>query len=274
MCVSTSPHPVADMADPAVIAAAYRAALAPGPGDAMGDFGQLLSPDVRLAGPFGAATGREAVVAALGGPMLPGLLAAATWEEPAADGETLSLRATVAPGMVVGGVLSTITVRDGVVTEILQEPIAAAPPDPTPLELTPGIRQAVSEALNDALPMTLAYVDGAGVPHLSLRGSIHVHGDRELAIWVRDPEGGFLRALEEHPSVALWYRNPANRTTYLFTGRARVVTDADATRAIYEATPERERNVDPRARGKAVLVELDRIEGAGPEGRVLMERPA
>ncbi len=109
------------------------------------------------------------------------------------------------------------------------------------------MRQAVNEALNDSLPMTLAYVDGSGVPHLSLRGSVHVHGDHELAIWVRDPEGGFLQALGEHPSVVLWYRNPATRATYLFTGQARVVTDAAATRAVYDATPERERNVDPRA---------------------------
>ena len=274
MCVSTSPPTVADVADPAVIAAAYRAALAPDSGDAMAEFGQLLSDDVRLAGPFGAATGREAVVTALGGPMLPGLLAAATWEEPVADEETLTLRATVAPGMLVGGVLSTLTVRDGTVTEILQEPIAGARPDPTPLELTPAMRQAVDEALNDALPMTLAYVDAMGVPHLSLRGSIHVHGDRALAIWVRDPEGGFLQALGEHPSVALWYRNTANRTSYQFTGQARVVTDDAATRAIYDATPERERNVDPAARGRAVVVDLVRIEGASPEGRVFMERPA
>jgi hypothetical protein len=262
------------MADASVIVAAYRAALAPDPGDAKAAFAHLLTAEIRLAGPFGAATGREAVVAALGGPMLPGLLAAATWEEPVADGDTLSLRATVAPGMLVGGVLSTITLRDGEVTEILQEPIAAPRPDPSPLELTPAMRQAVNDALADALPMTLAYVDSAGVPHLSLRGSIHVDGDRELAIWVRDPEGGFLAALGTHPSVALWYRNPANRTNYQFSGRAQVVTDGAVTRAIYDATPERERNIDPRRRGRAVVVELDRIEGAGPEGRVLMERPA
>jgi hypothetical protein len=261
------------VADPAAIAAAYRAALAPDPGDARADFGQLLFDDVRLAGPFGAATGREAVVDALGGPMLPGLLAAAVWEEPGTDGDTLTLRATVPPGGLVGGVLSTITLHDGAVTEIFQEPMAAARPEPTPLELTPGMRQAVNEALNDSLPMTLAYVDGSGVPHLSLRGSVHVHGDRELAIWVRDPEGGFLQAVGEHPSVVLWYRNPATRATYLFTGQASVVTDPAATRAIYDATPERERNVDPRARGKAVVVDLERIEGVGPDGRVFMERP-
>jgi hypothetical protein len=262
------------MAEPSAIVAAYQAALGPEPGDAKAAFAPLLSPEVRLAGPFGAAVGRDAVLAALGGPMLPGLLASAAWEDPVADGDTLSLRATVAPGMVVAGVLTTMTIHDGAVSEILQEPIAAPRPDPIPLELTPAIRQAVNDALADALPMTLAYVDGAGAPHLSLRGSIHVHAERELAIWVRDPEGGFLRAIGEHPSVALWYRNPTNRSNYQFTGRARVLTDAVATRAVYDATPERERNLDPRARGRAVVVELDRIEGAGPDGRVLMEARA
>jgi hypothetical protein len=262
------------MADPSVVAAAYRAALAPDAADAKAAFEPLLSAEVWLAGPFGAASGREAVIAALGGPMLPGLLAAASWADPVEEGDTLTLRATVAPGMLVGGVLSTITIRDGLVTEILQEPIAASRPDPTPLELTPAMRQAVNEALADSLPMTLAYVDGEGVPHMSPRGSIHVHGDRELAIWVRDPEGGFLKALETHPAVALWYRNPAKRTNYQFAGRAHVVNDDATTRAVYDATPERERNIDPRARGRAVVVELDRIEGAGPEGRVFMERNA
>jgi hypothetical protein len=262
------------VADPSSIAAAYRAALAPDPGDAKAALEPLFSPEVRLAGPFGAATGREAVAAALGGPMLPGLLATASWEDPVVDGETLTLRATAAPGLPIGGVLSTITIRDGLVTEIFQEFIPAARPDPTPLELTPEVRKAVNEALADSLPITLAYVDAEGVPHLSPRGSVHVHGDHELAIWVRDPEGGFLKALGTHPAVALWYRNPANRSNYQFTGRAHVVADEAATRAIYDATPERERNIDPRARGRAVVVELDSIEGAGPEGRVFMERTA
>jgi hypothetical protein len=263
------------MADASQVAAAYRAALAPEAAAAKAAFEPLLSPEVRLAGPFGAATGREAVIGALGGPMLQGLLAAASWADPVEEGDTLTLRAAAeAASLPIGGVLSTITIRDGLVTEILQEPIAAPRPDPTPLELTPAMRQAVNEALADSLPMTLAYVDADGVPHLSPRGSIHVHGDRELAIWVRDPEGGFLKALETHPSVALWYRNPANRTNYQFAGRAHVVGDDATTRAVYDATPERERNVDPRARGRAVVVELDRIEGAGPEGRIFMERNA
>jgi hypothetical protein len=262
------------MADSVGIAAAYRAALAPDPADAKATLEPMLSPEVRLVGPFGSAAGREAVLAALGGPMLPGLLAAATWEDPVAEGDTFSIRATVAPGMLVGGVLTTIALREGAVTEIAQEFIAAPRPDPSPLRLTAAMRRAVNGALADSLPMTLAYVDDAGVPHLSARGSVHVHADRALAIWVRDPEGGFLRALEAHPSVALWYRNPAQRTNYQFTGRAHVVTDPNATRAIYDATPERERNTDPLARGKAVVVELDRIEGADAEGRVLMERTA
>lgn len=260
------------MAESSLIAAAYRAALAPEPGDAKAAFGEFLAPDVRLAGPFGAAIGRDAVVQALGGPMLPGLLAAADWAEPVIEADTLTLRATVAPGMLIGGVLSTISLEAGAVVEITQEFTPAARPDPTALELTPGMRQAVDGALVDERPITLAYVDAAGTPHLSARGSVHGHGDRELAIWIRDPDGGFLRALGAHPSVALWYRNPTNRTNYQFTGRARVVADDETTRAIYDASAERERNLDPRRRGRAVIVDLDRIEGAGPEGRVLMER--
>src|SRR5580658_1192635 len=153
------------MAEPAEVAAAYRAAFGADRGEATATFEPLLSSSVRLVGPFGSGSGVDAVLGALDGSVLPGLLAAATWDEPVMDGDTLSLRATVAPGMLVGGVLSTLSIRDGLVTEILQEMVAAPRPDPTPLKLTQSIRDAVNGALGDSLPMTLAYVDGHGVPH-------------------------------------------------------------------------------------------------------------
>jgi hypothetical protein len=253
------------------ITTAYRAALAPEPAEATAAFARLLSDDVRLVGPFGVATGREAVADTLGAPMLPALLAAASWEEPSVEGPLIGLRATITPATLIGGVLTTLTLDEsGAVSEITQEMVPAPRPEPTALHITPAIQGAVDGALDAQLPMTLAYVDPQGVPHLSSRGSVHVHTERALAIWVRDAEGGFPRAIADHPSVALWYRDPANRTNYQFSGRAHLVTDAVEAKGIYDSSAERERNVDPRRRGVAVIVELEQIEGSGPDGRVFM----
>src|SRR5437762_549786 len=79
-------------------------------------------------------------------------------------------------------------------------------------------------ALLNRTPILVAYVDSAGWPHLSLRGTTQVFSPTQLALWVRDPEGGILKAIPNHPEVALWYRDTANRTTYQFAGRAHVDT--------------------------------------------------
>ena len=140
------------------------------------------------------------------------------------------------------------------------------------LLLTDDIKSDVNGALANGTPVVVAYVDAEGAPHLSFRGSAQAYGDDRLAIWVRDPEGGLLQAITANPRIALLYRDPATRRSYRFAGRARIVTDPAAVDAIYSSSPEIERSRDAERRGKAVLVDLDSVEGMGVQGRFRMER--
>jgi hypothetical protein len=93
-------------------------------------------------------------------------------------------------------------------------------------------------------------------------------------MWVRERGGGLLKAIPRYPRVALFYRDPATRTTYQFAGRAHVDEDPGVRDTVYRNSPEPERNLDARRLGAAVIVDLDRVEGSGPGGRFRMERSA
>src|SRR5215469_14266162 len=78
----------------------------------------------------------------------------------------------------------------------------------------------VNNALADAKPVAVTYVDPEGRPHLSLRGSTQVLSPDQLAIWVRHAEGGIAEAVTRNPNVALLYRDNDEKTTYTFLGRS------------------------------------------------------
>ena len=96
----------------------------------------------------------------------------------------------------------------------------------TELKLTPEIRDAVNNALSNRTPIMVAYVDEEGQPSLSFRGSTQVYSDTQLAIWVRNPEGGLQKALAQNNRITLFYRDPEKRITLQFRGRARIENDA------------------------------------------------
>src|SRR5687767_7443299 len=80
------------------------------------------------------------------------------------------------------------------------------PPRPAPanaLRLTPILKQLVDNALASRHPMLVAYTDENGQPVLSFRGSVQALGDDQLALWVRNANGGMLRSLQKNPKVAL-----------------------------------------------------------------------
>ena len=135
--------------------------------------------------------------------------------------------------------------------------------------LTGEMRLAVDNALDDGCPVISSSVDGEGQPSLSYFGSAQVHGDDQLALWVRNPAGGFLRRIAANPHVALLYRNPDQRQMWQFHGRARVVDDQHQRDTIYERSNKLERDRDPDRIGVAVVVDLD---GVMERGAVVMER--
>ncbi|MFC7658787.1 hypothetical protein ACFQV8_23810 [Pseudonocardia benzenivorans] len=59
----------------------------------------------------------------------------------------------------------------------------------TGIALTEEITERINGALAGKKPVTVTYVGLDDRPHMSLRGSTHVHGPDQLAIWVRHASG-------------------------------------------------------------------------------------
>jgi hypothetical protein len=253
----------------------YLAAVAAPAPEALAALAAGLAEEVVVAGPLGAATGRDAVTTALTGLPSPRLLERATWSEPEVEGNLVTVEGVLPAGLTNAGMSIQFTLDGyGKITRIAQRNLPAPPPPVTELALTDGIRADVDGALGNGTPLVLAYVDASGAPRLSFRGSTQSYGRDQLAVWVRDPEGGLLKAIKSNPQVAMLYRDGQTRRSYQFSGRAWVEADPERRAEIYNRTPELERNLDAQRRGAAVIIDLDRVEGIGTTGRFRMARTA
>lgn len=143
---------------------------------------------------------------------------------------------------------------------------------PQAFAIDDALAERVNTALASSLPMLIAYVNADQQARLSFRGSIFVHGPQQLALWARDPEGGITKGIAGNPKVTVMYRDPAARTTIFFYGRASKVDDAALRDQIYEAIPEPEQKADPDRKGNAIVVDLDQIQGRGPDGPINLVR--
>jgi predicted pyridoxine 5'-phosphate oxidase superfamily flavin-nucleotide-binding protein len=130
----------------------------------------------------------------------------------------------------------------------------------------------VNGAFENERPVVVAYVDGNGQPHLSFRGSVQVFSEDQLALWIREREGGLVRAIEHNPRLTMMYRDSSTKTTYLFYGRAKREDEPATSKLIYDNTPKGERDRDPEMAGVAVVVDIDAIQGGPPDRRVNMAR--
>jgi hypothetical protein len=152
------------------------------------------------------------------------------------------------------------------------------PPAPlTEMKLTDEIKGALGDPFGSGNFAIISYVDGSGQPNLSFRGSIHVHGDNQLALWARNPEGGLLKALKDNGGsgkVGIIYRNPTPdaRAMLTFKGTAKI-DDSEATREkVYSEMPTQEQNSDKEKKGSAVIIDLDSVDGMYPGARVAMRK--
>ncbi|HTG73389.1 MAG TPA: pyridoxamine 5'-phosphate oxidase family protein [Terriglobia bacterium] len=147
-------------------------------------------------------------------------------------------------------------------------------PTLTELKLSADMKHAVNTALESGRAVAVAYVDDTGAPRLSFRGSTQVYSDTQLAIWVRNPEGGILAATRKNPAVSLLYANfdPKARGFMNFRGRAFVDTSDEVRRRVYEQAPEGERNLDKERKGVPLIIDLDSVEGFFGGARLQMKR--
>jgi hypothetical protein len=233
-----------------------------------------LADAVELLSPFAQVTGKEAVLGALDNPMVAGFFGGATWGEAESDGaDVVTLTGTLPPVAPIGGFKVNVGFdADDRIARVQQEMLRPEPLDPLPIELDDDTATALSSCIeNNSVPI-LGYVDDAGQPHLSLRATVQVFGKDQLAVWARDPNGGLPRAVVQHPRLTIFQREPTGMSTVYY-GRGRLATDEERDR-VYANSPEPERNIDYQRRGVAIIIDLDKVEGIGAGGRILMERDA
>lgn len=256
-------------------ARAVMAALSPGVDSATARrVANHLATNVTMRSPRGEASGVEEVLKLLRNEDLAvRFFSQATWGEPEAQGANIVLVAKLPAVMPIGGITTRLSF-DGSerVTAVIQSFLPAAPLEPSLLHLTRDIAEALDRALADGTPVVVAYVDPQGQPHISPRGTVQVFSPTQLALWNRAAEGGMTKAIATNPRLSFFYRNPATRTTYSFEGRARITENQAERDRVFEASPVIEQRADPERKGVALIVDVDRVQGTRPQGRVLMER--
>ena len=137
---------------------------------------------------------------------------------------------------------------------------------PDPLDLTGDISAAVDGAALRGATLALAYVREDGSPSVSFRGSTQVHGPGELAVWARKSDSGLAAAIANEPRVSLVYYGPGGPGPMFLAieGRARVAPELND--QVWTAMIDGERQQDPERQGVAVVIDVDSVAGAGPEG--------
>jgi hypothetical protein len=150
----------------------------------------------------------------------------------------------------------------------------SAPPVLTELTLSAEMKEAVNAAFGTGKPLAMAYVDEHGAPQLSYRGSTQAYSDTQLAIWVRNPQGGALEATSKNPAVALIYGNfdPSGRAFMIFRGRAHRDDSVEVRRRVYDNAHEIERSRDKDRKGAALIIDIDSVEGFFGGAKLEMRR--
>jgi hypothetical protein len=138
------------------------------------------------------------------------------------------------------------------------------PPVLTELKLSPALKETINTALARGRMMSVAYVSAEGLPELSFRGSVQAYSDTQLAIWVRNPAGGILKAVASgHPHISLLYGElgAKSKAFVTFRGRGRAESSESVRRKVYDDSPEGERNLDKDCKGVALIIDLDSVDG-------------
>jgi hypothetical protein len=131
------------------------------------------------------------------------------------------------------------------------------------LRLGSALRDTINHALEHGRMLSVAYVGPDGRPELSFRGSVQTYSDTQLAIWVRNPEGGIVKAVREgNVHISLLYGELGPTKAFLsFRGRGRIDNSEAARQAVYANSPELERNLDKERKGVPLIIDLDSVEG-------------
>jgi len=161
----------------------------------------------------------------------------------------------------------TFTFDGDKIKRIEQQQQAASP---IQSETIPGfVRGIINGALNNGTPLCVAYVAEDGQPTQSLRGSTQVYSDTQLCIWVRNADGGIVKAMSSgNNRVSLLYRDSKVRTTLIIQGRGQVSTDPAVRERVYQLSPDVEQNHDTQHKGAALSIDVTSLTGTTVRGLV------
>lgn len=195
------------------------------------------------------------------------------WEAPRTEGGQVRVTGTMAP---VGAGPTVVNLRFSfneadLINRVEQENVIGQPLFET--DKLPGfVKDRINGALANDTPLCVSYVDETGRPHLSLRGSTQAFSDTQLAIWVRGAKTGLAAAVDRNPNLTLLYRDNPTRSTLIFMGRGRIDTSDAVRKTVFESSAEVEQNHETWTSGAALIIDLDQVDGATPEGRVKFRR--
>jgi hypothetical protein len=256
-------------------AEAYVKALRTGEPSAVIRLSPMLAADVVLRAGQEEVAGHDAVLARVTGqwPLTP-VLVHGGWSSPRVEGEQVLVSAEftaigAAPTRIDLSFLFNPAGQIAVVEQkaVPQTPVAVAG------GLPDFVRGLVNGALANGTPICVAYVDESGQPVQSLRGSTQVYSDTQLCIWVRNAEGGLVKAMQgDNRRLSLLYRDSKSRTTLIFQGVGHVETDAAVRERVYNLAPEVEQNHDPARRGAALVIDIHQLQGTTVRGPVKLAR--
>ena len=131
------------------------------------------------------------------------------------------------------------------------------------LKLSPALKQTINSALDRGRMLSVAYVGADGRPELSFRGSLQAYSDTQLAIWVRNPQGGIVQAVRDgRVHISLLYGElGASKAFVSFRGRGHIEQSEAVRKKVYDSSPELERNLDKDRGGVPLIIDLDSVDG-------------
>jgi hypothetical protein len=232
-----------------------------------------LAPEVSFSTNGDALVGRDAVADRLTGQWsFTIVMAQGHWSEPKPVGEKIVV-AGIFPDLAAapeGYEIAFSFDADDRITEIAETFTFPRPGAPVS-EMPAHIRAAIDRALLNGTPMVLGYVDEAGQPSLSPRGSIQSYQGMELCMWLRDRNSGLAAAVKAGRPIGLLYRESRSRTTLSMKAVARIADDAATCEHVFSMAPEVEQRHDPRRAGVAMIIRVTEITGTSRYGAVLVK---
>jgi hypothetical protein len=161
---------------------------------------------------------------------------------------------------------------DGRIQRVQQD--TSREPSQTVDRIPDQVRSAVNGALANGTPLALAYVNAAGQPVQTIRGSVQVYSPTQVCAWLRHAEGDTVNSIRANPNVSLLLRDSRTRTTISFEGLGRFSETEEEANRVYELAPETEQMHVPDGSGIGLIVDVKRMLAFTPSGTYRMNLDA